>query len=60
MLEDGDFRYVGLNPVHESLTGMSPQKIKGKTLEELLPPEVAKDMRQKYTHCVTTRKHYLL
>lgn len=53
VLEDGDFRYVGLNPAHERLTGISLQQIKNKTLEELLPSEVAKDIRQRYTNCVT-------
>ena len=54
VLEDGDFRYVGLNPTHERLTGISLQQIKDKTLEEILPLEVAKDLRQRYVNCVTS------
>ncbi len=54
VLEDGDFRYVGLNPTHERLTGISSQQIKDKTLEEILPLEVAKDVRQRYENCVAS------
>lgn len=52
VLPDGNFRFAGLNPVHERLTGLSAQAVQGKTPEELLPPDVAAAVRQHYQDCV--------
>lgn len=56
VLEDGDFRYVGLNPAQVRKRGISALEIKGKTPYDILPPEVAKMVSQSYTNCLTTGK----
>lgn len=50
--ETGEFRFGGINPAHERLTGFSDQAIRGKTPEEVLPAEVAKRIIQRYQICV--------
>ncbi|MBW4447528.1 MAG: GAF domain-containing protein [Spirirestis rafaelensis WJT71-NPBG6] len=52
VLEDGDFRYVGLNPTHERWTGIRLEDLRGKTPEEVLSPVDAANVRQHYTECV--------
>lgn len=52
VLEDGDFRYVGLNPTHERWTGIRKDDLRGKTPEEVLSPVDAANVRQHYTECV--------
>ncbi|UBF24482.1 PAS domain S-box protein [Kovacikia minuta CCNUW1] len=52
VLEDGDFRFVGLNPAHERLTGISTAELCGKTPEQVLSPEDAAAARQNYRNCV--------
>jgi PAS domain S-box-containing protein len=47
----GDFRFAGLNPAHERLTGLFSSQLKGKTPEEALPPAVAGHVRQHYQDC---------
>jgi PAS domain S-box-containing protein len=55
-VKDDDFRFVGLNPAHEQLTGLFSQDIQGKTPEEILPPPVAAFVRQNYQDCVDARE----
>ncbi|MBD2576378.1 PAS domain S-box protein [Oscillatoria sp. FACHB-1406] len=50
--EDGQFRYAGLNPTHERLTGLLDREIKGKTPEEFFPAEVAAKLSQNYANCI--------
>lgn len=50
--ESGDFRYVGLNPVHASLTGVSNLELRDKTPEEMFPPDVAAVVRKHYQDCL--------
>ncbi len=52
VLENGDFRYAGLNPAHSRLTGLSTEDIQGKTPEQVLPPEDAASARRNYQSCV--------
>jgi PAS domain S-box-containing protein len=52
VLDDGDFRYVGLNPAHERSTGIPAAVLQGKTPEQVLPAEVAAIVRQHYQDCV--------
>jgi PAS domain S-box-containing protein len=52
VLENQDFRYVGANPVHERWTGLRSSDIKGKTPEQILPPDDARSVRQHYSDCV--------
>ena len=54
VLEDGDFRYAGLNPAHLRRRNICESEVKGKKPEDILPTEVAKSVRQSYTDCVTS------
>lgn len=56
VLEDGNFRYVGLNPTHERWTGIRLEDLRGKTPEEVLSPVDAANVRQHYTECVRCSK----
>ncbi|AFZ20057.1 GAF domain-containing protein [Allocoleopsis franciscana] len=52
VLENGEFRYVGLNPAHEYLTGIPSEQLCGKTPEQVLPLESAMAVRDRYQSCV--------
>jgi PAS domain S-box-containing protein len=52
VLPDGDFRYLHFNPAAERLTGLSFENVKGKTPEDIVPPEAAAKIRQRYSQCV--------
>lgn len=52
VLENGEFRYVGLNPAHETLTGIASEEICGKTPEQVLPRTAALAVRERYQACV--------
>ncbi|MCC5638462.1 GAF domain-containing protein [Nostoc sp. CHAB 5844] len=52
VLEDGDFRYVALNPTHERWIGISSENLKGKKPEDILSPVDAAKVRQHYADCV--------
>ncbi|HBB35815.1 MAG TPA: hypothetical protein DC064_29565, partial [Cyanobacteria bacterium UBA9273] len=52
VLEKGEFRYVGLNPAHEQLTGILSTELQGKTPEQLLPPDAAAAVQQHYRDCI--------
>ncbi|MEB3281841.1 MAG: PAS domain S-box protein [Lyngbya sp.] len=56
VLENGEFRYVGLNPAHEQLTQLTNAQLKGKTPEQVLPPSYAQTVRQSYLDCVAAKK----
>ena len=49
---DGGFRFRGINPIHEKLTGIKSHTITGKTPEEFLDPDVAKAVIQNYNNCI--------
>ncbi len=49
---DYEFRYQGLNPAHERLTGLCSAALRGKTPQEVLPPDVAAAVSQRYEECV--------
>lgn len=53
VLEDGDFRYVGLNPAHTRRTGIRQEALQGKTPEQVLPPTDAASVRRNYQTCVS-------
>lgn len=46
-----EFRYVGLNPFHEYLTGISSTQLMGKRPEDVLSPKSAADVTQRYREC---------
>ncbi|HEY9670658.1 MAG TPA: PAS domain S-box protein [Waterburya sp.] len=50
-----EFRFAGLNPAHERLTGLCAEDIKGKSPEQVLPPTEAAAVSANYTRCVQTR-----
>ncbi|MEH2424600.1 MAG: GAF domain-containing protein [Nostoc sp.] len=52
VLEDGDFRYVALNPTHERWIGICSDDLRGKKPEDILSPIDAAMVRQHYTDCV--------
>ncbi|MHC5595130.1 MAG: GAF domain-containing protein, partial [Nostoc sp.] len=52
VLEDGDFRYVALNPTHERWIGICSDDLRGKKPEDILSPIDAAKVRQHYAECV--------
>ncbi|WP_392533051.1 GAF domain-containing protein [Nostoc sp. C117] len=52
VLEDGDFRYVALNPTHERWIGICSDELRGKKPEDILSPIDAARVRQRYADCV--------
>lgn len=54
--EKGEFRYAGWNAAAEASTGLACSDVKGKTPEEVFPPEVAADFRQRYVDCLSAGK----
>jgi len=52
VLEDGEFRYVSINPTHERMSGLLASEISGKTPQEMFTPETAQVVSQRYCACV--------
>ncbi|WP_375511362.1 GAF domain-containing protein [uncultured Nostoc sp.] len=52
VLEDGDFRYVALNPTHERWIGIRSDDLRGKKPEDILSPIDAAKVCQHYAECV--------
>ncbi|MFC7334874.1 PAS domain-containing sensor histidine kinase [Rhodocista pekingensis] len=50
--EDGRFTFGDVNPTHERLTGLRQEMLAGLTPEEVLPPEVAREVLAHYRACV--------
>ncbi|TAE69124.1 MAG: PAS domain S-box protein [Oscillatoriales cyanobacterium] len=48
----GEFRYAGWNAATEASTGILSADVKGKTPEEVFPPAVAANFRQRYLDCL--------
>ena len=53
---DGGFRFKGINPIHEKLTGINNKEIAEKTPEEFLEPEVAVAVIHNYERCIQKGK----
>jgi len=49
---DGGFRFKGINPIHEKLTGINNEEIVGKTPEEFLDHDVAAAIIHNYESCI--------
>ncbi|MEG3897874.1 MULTISPECIES: PAS domain S-box protein [unclassified Microcoleus] len=49
---DGELRYKGWNTATEASTGFLIADVQGKTPEEVFPPAVAADIRQRYDDCL--------
>lgn len=52
VLEDGDFRYLALNPTHERWIGIRSEELRGKKPEDVLSAVDAARVRQRYADCV--------
>jgi PAS domain S-box-containing protein len=52
VLPDGSCQFQGMNPLHETLTGMKSKDINGKTPEQILAPVAAESVMQHYADCV--------
>jgi two-component system sensor histidine kinase/response regulator len=55
VLDNGEFRYVGINPTNERLTGMTDAELRGKSPQEMLPPAAARAVTNYYRMCVEAR-----
>ncbi|WP_413175590.1 GAF domain-containing protein [Anabaena azotica] len=56
VLEDGDFRYLALNPTHERWVGLPSEELRGKKPEDILSPVDAARVRKHYADCVRLGK----
>ncbi len=56
VLPEGHFRILRTNPAHQRGSGLPPEKIWGKTVEEVVIPEVAQKINQHYLDCIQARK----
>jgi|GEM_PF-3445966 len=54
ILENGEFQYVGFNPTHELLTGILSTDLQGKTPTQVLAPDTASAVQQRYQACIET------
>ena len=52
VLENGEFRYVSINPTHERMSGLLSSEISGKSPQEMFTPETAQAVSQRYHACV--------
>jgi len=52
VLPDDQFRILRTNPRHQQHSGLSPDQIWGKTIDEVVIPEVAHSVRQHYLDCI--------
>jgi PAS domain S-box-containing protein len=56
VLEDGSFRYVGINPAYERMSGLLSQEVADKTPEQVLSPEDARAVITRYRACIIAKK----
>lgn len=56
VLPNDKFRVLRTNPAHQLNSGLPPEKIWGKTIEEVVIPEVAESINQHYAECVKSRQ----
>jgi len=55
----GAFRFAGLNPAHERLSGLTSHEVQGKTPEELshlIPASVIAGIRKNYEDCLRSQR----
>lgn len=55
---DGSFVVEQVNPAHEAGVGFKLEEIRGKRVDEFLPPEVAERVIQSYSHTVAKGETY--
>jgi PAS domain S-box-containing protein len=56
VLPNNKFRILRTNPAHQNSSGLTPEIIWGKTVDEVVIPEVAESINQHYAECVKTGK----
>ncbi len=56
IMEDGTFRYAGLNPAAEKVGDTTSAEWQGKTLEEVWPTSTAREIMQRYSECVAAKE----
>ena len=56
VLPNNIFRVLRTNPAHELNSGLTAEKIWGKTIEEVVIPEVAESINQHYAECVKSKR----
>jgi PAS domain S-box-containing protein len=57
--EAGTFRFAGLNPTHERVSGLKSREVEGKTPEELshlIPASVIASIRKNYENCLRSQR----
>ncbi len=52
---DGEFIFDYLNPVHEMLTGLTNEMVKGKKAEEFVSMDIARVITQNYKKCIEAK-----
>lgn len=55
VLPDGEFRFLGLNPAHERISGLKSEEIRGKRPEDLFPDvprKVTRQIRKNFEECL--------
>ncbi|AFY55245.1 PAS domain S-box [Rivularia sp. PCC 7116] len=52
--KEGEFIYESINPVTEKLMGMTSKQVEGKTMEQVLPHNLALLIRERYNQCLST------
>lgn len=51
VLPESEFRFVGMNPASEQLTGVRLEDVKGKSPEQVFPPDLAAAVSANYVRC---------
>ncbi len=54
VVDSKTFRYIRSNRVQQQLTGLSQELLQGKTPQELLGPELGKQIARRYSQCLQT------
>lgn len=56
VLENEEFRYVGINPAAERMSGLVSSQLSGKTPEQAFRPETALAVRDRYRQCIAAKE----
>ncbi len=58
MEDSGQLRFIALNPAHEQQSGLDASSLIGKTPHEVLPPDVAASITERYHECIQAKTLY--
>lgn len=56
VLENEEFRYVGINPAAERMSGLVSSQLRGKTPEQVFTPKTALALRDRYRQCIAAKE----